>query len=77
VQSGAEPAVAADGTWVLPADYTFTLDDGGVHTFTGQTTLRTIGDQTLTATDTADASISGFVVVTIAAQDVYRHRDST
>jgi hypothetical protein len=37
---------------VLPAAYTFTLDDGGTHTFTdtglGETTLITPGDQTLT-----------------------------
>src|SRR5262249_41806201 len=39
---------------VLPADYTFTSDDAGVHTFTdtglGETTLITLGDQTVTAT---------------------------
>jgi hypothetical protein len=38
---------------VLPADYTFTAADAGVHTFTGGVTLITPGDQTLTATDTA------------------------
>jgi hypothetical protein len=36
---------------VLPADYTFTLDDGGSHTLTdtglGETTLITPGDQTV------------------------------
>jgi hypothetical protein len=48
---------------VLPADYAFTLDDGGVHTFTdtglGETTLVTPGDQMLTVTDTADNTITG------------------
>jgi hypothetical protein len=48
---------------VLPADYPFTLDDGGTHTFTdtglGETTLRRPGRQTLTVTDTADASLTG------------------
>jgi predicted outer membrane repeat protein len=48
---------------VLPADYTFTADDAGVHTFTdtglGETTLFTHGRQTITVTDTADGSILG------------------
>src|SRR5262249_30128576 len=35
----------------LPADYTFTAADMGVHTFTA--TLRTVGTQSITATDTA------------------------
>jgi hypothetical protein len=48
---------------VLPADYTFTLDDGGVHPFTDtgrrETTLRTHGRQTLAVADTADPSLTG------------------
>jgi hypothetical protein len=48
---------------VLPADYTFTLDDGGVHPFAdtgrGETTLRTHGRQTIAVADTADPSITG------------------
>jgi hypothetical protein len=54
---------------VLPADYSFTLADGGVHTFTntglGETTLETRGDQTVTATDTVDGSIQGSVTVKV------------
>jgi hypothetical protein len=54
---------------VLPADYTFTLDDGGSHTFTdtglGETTLITLGDQTLTVMDTADNTITGSTTVTV------------
>jgi hypothetical protein len=38
---------------VLPADYTFTTEEGGVHTFSGGVTLNTPGDQTVTVTDTA------------------------
>jgi hypothetical protein len=53
---------------VLPADYTFTLADGGVHTFTdtalGETTLITPGPQTLTVMDTADNTITGSAIVT-------------
>jgi hypothetical protein len=54
---------------VLPADYTFTLDDGGTHTFTdtgrGETTLLTLGDQMLTVTDTADSTITGSATITV------------
>jgi len=54
---------------VLPADSTFTLDDGGMHTFTdtglGEITLVTPGDQVLTVTDTADATLSGSATVTV------------
>jgi hypothetical protein len=56
---------------VLPADYTFTLADGGVHTFTdtglGETTLVTAGAQTITATDTADNTITGSAVITVGS----------
>jgi hypothetical protein len=41
----------------LPADYTFTGADAGVHTFTA--TLRTAGAQTITARDTVTPSIAG------------------
>jgi hypothetical protein len=54
---------------VLPADYTFTPGDGGVHTFTdtgaGETTLVTPGEQTLTVTDTADGTLTGAATVTV------------
>ena len=54
---------------VLPADYTFTLDDDGSHTFAdtglGETTLITPGDQTLTVMDTADNTITGSTTVTV------------
>jgi hypothetical protein len=54
---------------VLPADYTFTADDAGVHTFSdtrlGETTLFTHGYQSITATDTADGSILGQATVEV------------
>jgi hypothetical protein len=60
-----------DPTVVLPADYTFTADDGGVHTFTdtglGETTLLTPGDQTLTVTDTADSTLTGSTIITVSS----------
>jgi hypothetical protein len=49
---------------VLPADYTFTAADAGVHTFSGGVTLVTPGDQNLTATDTA-SGITRTVTVTV------------
>jgi hypothetical protein len=48
---------SSDGQAVLPADYTFTAADGGVHTFSA--TLKTAGTQSITATDTATGSIAG------------------
>jgi hypothetical protein len=51
---------------VLPADYSFTADDRGVHTFPGAVTLSTPGDQTITVTDTA-SGISRTVTVTVVA----------
>jgi hypothetical protein len=41
----------------LPADYTFIVADAGVQTF--NVTLKTAGGQTVTATDTATATIAG------------------
>ena len=54
----------------LPSNYTFTSGDKGIHTFTGGLTLKTAGTQTVTATDTADATrkgTSGTVAVSPAA----------
>jgi hypothetical protein len=51
---------------VLPPDYAFTADDAGVHTFAGGFTLITLGEQTLTATDTV-SGITGSATVTVTA----------
>ena len=48
---------SGDAQAVLPANYTFTTADAGVHTFSA--TLKTVGTQSLTATDTATAAITG------------------
>jgi hypothetical protein len=50
---------------VLPVDYTFTANDGGVHVFAGGFTLVTAGNQTLTATDTGDTMITGSAIVSV------------
>jgi uncharacterized repeat protein (TIGR03803 family) len=48
---------SSDPQAVLPANYTFTAADQGVHTFTA--TLKTAGSQSITATDTSNGSIIG------------------
>jgi hypothetical protein len=56
-----------DSGVVLPADYTFTTGvggDNGVHTFSGGVTLVTVGDQTLTFTDTV-SGIAGSATITV------------
>jgi hypothetical protein len=47
---------------VLPADYTFTAADAGVHTFTNGATLITAGGQTVTVRD--EAYITGATITT-------------
>ncbi|HEV3003736.1 MAG TPA: SBBP repeat-containing protein [Pirellulales bacterium] len=49
---------SSDGQAVLPANYTFVSGDQGVHTFAGLI-LKTAGNQTVTAADTASGSITG------------------
>jgi hypothetical protein len=48
---------SSDPVAILPGDYTFTIGDAGVHSFS--VTLETVGTQSVTATDTATASITG------------------
>jgi FG-GAP-like repeat len=56
---------SSDAQAVLPADYTFTAADAGRHTFTS--ILKTVGTQSLTVADTANAAFtstqSGIAVV--------------
>jgi hypothetical protein len=47
---------STDSVAVLPADYTFTPDDSGSHTFS--VTLKKAGSQTITATDTTNSAVS-------------------
>ena len=51
--------ISSDPAAVLPADYTFTAADAGVHVFTGGFTLKTLGSQSVTATDTTTGTITG------------------
>jgi len=48
---------SSDGQAGLPANYTFTSGDNGVHTFS--VTLKTAGTQSITATDTVTSSVTG------------------
>jgi len=56
---------STDPQAVLPADYTFQPTDNGVHTFTNEFTLKTAGNQMITATDTSDGTITGFATVSV------------
>jgi hypothetical protein len=55
--AGTVQLTSSDPKAALPANYTFTATDQGVHTFT--ITLKTAGSQSFTATDTATGSITG------------------
>ncbi len=50
---------SSDPQAVLPANYLFVAGDAGVHTFTAGVTLKTSGTQSITATDTVTATITG------------------
>jgi hypothetical protein len=49
----------------LPAEYIFTSADQGVHTFVGGFSLVTVGDQTLTVTDTTVGTMNSTIPVTV------------
>jgi len=55
--TGTVQFTSSDGSAVLPASYTFGAGDAGAHTFS--VTLKTAGNQTVTATDTVTGSITG------------------
>ncbi len=54
---GTVHVTSSDGKASLPADYTFTAADAGVHTLSA--TMKTAGTQSLTATDTMTGRILG------------------
>src|SRR5262249_42068803 len=56
---------SSDAQASLPANYTFTSSDGGVHSFTA--TLKTAGAESLTATDAANLTASANLTVGAAA----------
>jgi RHS repeat-associated protein len=50
---------STDAQATLPANYTFTSTDAGIHAFSNGVTLKTLGTQSVTATDTISPSIAG------------------
>ncbi len=58
---------STDGQANLPADYSFTAADAGVHAFINGMTLKTAGGQSITATDTVTNSITGNSAVTVSS----------
>lgn len=54
---------SSDAQAILPADYTFVAADAGTHTF--PITLNTLGDQTVTITDTHSSGFTGFIPVNV------------
>ncbi len=59
---------SSDPAAVLPANYTFTAADNGVHTFTVY--LNTPGAESITATDTGTATINGMQSGIVVRQNV-------
>ncbi len=56
---------STDSKAVLPVDHAFTAADAGIHAFTNGVTLNTYSSQTVTATDTVTASITGSETVSV------------
>src|SRR5207247_475339 len=54
---------SSDPLGVLPASYTFTAADAGVHVFS--VTLKTAGSKSLTVTDAANAIVKGTTSITV------------
>ena len=63
VYTGTAHFTSSDIQAVLPANYTFTAADAGMHTFSA--TLKTAGSQSLVATDTVTSSITGTQTITV------------
>ena len=57
--TGTVAFTSSDGAAALPANYTFTGPDGGIHVFAGGVTLATVGEHSVTATDVAVGTITG------------------
>jgi len=65
--TGTVQLTSGDAQATLPANYTFTAADAGIHTFTAGVTLGTAGDQTVTATDTTTPAFTDTDTVTVSA----------
>jgi hypothetical protein len=58
--------ISTDRGAVLPANYTFTTSDAGIHTFGNGVTMKTVGQQTITVFDISNPSITGSEVVYVS-----------
>ena len=69
--TGTVSLTSSDADATLPADYTFTKSDHGVHVFT--VTFATDGSQQIVATDTTTASATGSATVNVNAAPTVTH----
>jgi hypothetical protein len=58
---------SSDRLATLPANYTFTAGDAGVHNFVNGVTMKTSGTQTITVFEMSNRSITGTTVVSVGA----------
>lgn len=65
--NGAIHFTSSDSAAVLPADYGFTANDAGSHTFTNGVTLMTTGSQSITATIVKASALTATANVTVSA----------
>jgi hypothetical protein len=65
---------SSDPHAVLPADYQFTANNFGRQTFVG-VILNTVGTETITASDTVNAAITGTATVSVLAPAVRKARN--
>src|SRR6516162_2877767 len=56
---------SSDGGATLPADYTFTAADNGLHTFVNGVTMQTAGTQTITVTDTSSSAFTSTMSLSV------------
>jgi hypothetical protein len=61
---------SSDPAAVLPSYYQYTAADAGSHTFPNGVRLKTPGNQTITATVTTSAGITGTTTVTVSAASI-------
>jgi hypothetical protein len=65
--TGTVQFTSTDGQVTLPGSYAFQAGDNGSHTFAGGVTLKTAGNQKVTATDTVSSAETGTATVAVQA----------
>ncbi len=69
--TGTVSLASSDANATLPASYTFTASDHGIHVF--DLTMGTTGSQSITATDTSNSSLTGSISITVNPTQVATH----